>query len=327
MSLRNRCIPLDRPDQWRQALAGISHSFGHTWENCYAMSLTTGLPTYLYCFESDSVRIVCPITERRHAGVTDIAKPFGFSGFVGNGACPEFAASWKLFAREQGYVCGYLGLNPLLDYGGHFEPDEVFPYDTVHLLDLRLDSRSLWENLSSNRKRQLRGWEERSAGFIVDTTVLAEFFLANHRQFFQSRGAGQQYRFSDETLAFLFGLDRVLLVGAAGAGGVEAVSVFAWTDDVGEYLFNVSLPGGKDHGADLIWYGATRLRELGIPLFNLGGGSGGVGESKRRYGGRELPLRCIKQIYDHGRYARLCRELDIDPEERTGYFPAYHAAV
>jgi len=316
-------IPLDSAAAWKKALGGISHTFGHTWENCYAMHLTTGLATYLYCFESDDVRIVCPIAEREMDGYVDIVKPFGFSGFVGNGDSPELRHSWEEFARQRNYVCGYLGLNPIFDYSCHFKTEDVHRYDTVHILDLNLSIEELWTNMSTNRKRQLRDWDAIAENLEVGTPELRQFFLATYREFFSSKGAEQVYQFSEETLSYLFGLENVFLVGARISGKVEAVSVFAYTADAGDYLFNVSLPGGKDHTAALIWYGVNYLKSRNIPVLNLGGGGGGVGESKRRYGGSELPLQCIKQIYDRQTYRELCSHVQADPENVNGYFPAY----
>ena len=85
----------------------------------------------------------------------------------------------------------------------------------------------------------------------------------------------------------------------------------------------MSLPEGRDLTPYLIWYAVTYLKSLGIPLLNLGGGGGGIGESKRRYGGTQHPLRCIKQVYRPALYSRLCGERGADPTDLTGYFPAY----
>lgn len=323
MTVHQYCIPLEQPVEWVQALAGIEHSFGHTWENCFAMHLTTGHRTYLYCFEAAGVRIVCPIAEREYEGHLDVMKPFGFSGFVGNAGHPELHSRWKEFARQQGYVCGYLGLNPVFDCSGNFDPAEVFQYDTVHLLDLTRDLDELWSNLSTNRRRQLKDWNSILASLTVEKDELAAFFHAHHREFFCRKGAEQFYSFSQDTLSFLFSLDNVLLVGARNGDIIEAVSVFAHTPYAGEYLFNISLPGGKDHTAALIWYGVNELKSRQIPSLNLGGGGGGVGESKRRYGGRTFPLRCIKQVYAPKVYERLCQLAGACPDSASGYFPAY----
>ena len=237
------------------ALKGIKHSFGHTWENCYAMNLTTGFKTYLYCFESKNIRIICPIAERKFDGYIDILKPFGFSGFVANGDCPEFSHCWKKFNRQKDYICGYLGLNPIFDYSTLFDPNEICQYDTIYFLDLTLSLDELWANLSTNRKRQLRDWDNISSNLVLEKSTLTDFFLANYVDFFRRKDAAQFYFFSRDTLSFLFSLDNVLMVGASNSEKVEAVSVFTYTADVGEYLFNVSLPEGRHHSAALLWYG------------------------------------------------------------------------
>ena len=124
-------------------------------------------------------------------------------------------------------------------------------------------------------------------------------------------------------MSFLFDLDNVLIVGAPNSGQMEAVSVFTYTADVGEYLFNVSLPEGQNHTVALLWYGVNYLKSLQIPRLNLGGGGGGIGEFKRRFGGKELALKCLKQVYEPEIYKELCRRTNTNPNDRTGYFPAY----
>jgi hypothetical protein len=296
-------------------------------ENCYAMSLTTGFKTFLYCFESDNVRIVCPISEREYDGYIDIVKPFGFSGFVGNGDCSEFRYYWKEFARQRGYVCGYLGLNPIFDYSSHFDPDEVHQYDTVHVLDLTLSLDELWVNLNKNRKKQLKDWDAIRHDLSHEKPVLTDFFLAHYEDFFRRKGAEQFYFFSRETISFLLSLDNVMIAGAPNTENVAAVTVFAYTADVADDLFHVYLPTGKGHSAALIWQGVNHFKSLQIPLLNLGGGGGGMREYKRYFGGRELDLKCIKQSYDPDIYEKLCRRANADPNDRTGYFPPYRKGV
>ena len=154
--VRHQLIPLDSPDEWRDALAGIAHGFAHTWEHCYAMQLTTGFRTYLYCFEKEGIRIACPIVEREFEGSIDVVKPFGFSGFIGNGACSDFPQRWKGFARQRGYVCGYLGLDPVFEDSTYFEPTETYQHNNLHVLDLTPNYDELFANLHVNRRRQLK---------------------------------------------------------------------------------------------------------------------------------------------------------------------------
>ncbi|OGW53954.1 MAG: hypothetical protein A2Y81_03185 [Nitrospirae bacterium RBG_13_43_8] len=320
MAIEQRFIPLKSPLDWKEALRGIKHTFGHTWENCYAMQLTTGLRTYLYSFEKDDIRFVCPIAEREFGGYVDITKPFGFSGFVGNGSLPELSVHWREFVGERGYICGYLGLNPLFDYSSHFDSRDIFRYNTIYVLDLTMTDAELFAKLSTNRKRQLKDWDEISSTLVFQESSLKEFFFENYFDFLRRKNASPVYFLSVETLSYLFCLDNVILVGAKESGHVVAVSVFTYTADAAEYLFNVSVPKGRQHAAALVWYAVRYFKSLGIPIINLGGGSA---EFKRRFGSKELPIACLKQVYQPEVYRMLCRRVEVDANDMGGYFPAY----
>jgi hypothetical protein len=327
--VRHQLIPLDAPDEWRNALVGITHGFANTWEHCYAMHLTTGLKTYLYCYEEDSVRITCPIVEREFGGSIDIAKPFGFSGFAGNSACPDFAQHWREFARQRGYVCGYLGLDPLFGDSTYFEPTDAYQHNGLYILDLTPRYDELFANLHMNRKRQLRNWSDVVPSIVLDKRAVTDFFLSNYLDFMRAKNAPSFYYFSRETLAFLASLDNVLLVGAPDAASLESVSVFFYTPSGGEYFINISLPEGRHHAVTLLWYGANYLKSLDVPLLNLGGSSkenDGMAQFKERFGSKKIPLKSLKQVYAPDSYERICRQVGADPHDMTGYFPAYRAS-
>ena len=324
--IKQECIPIRFPSKWRESLDGIAHAFAHTWENCYAMQLTTGLDTYLYRFEAGDVRIICPLSERRFEDHVDIVTPFGFSGFVGNGNCAEFSHYWFDFVEQRGYVCGYIGLNPIFENATYFEPTAIHRYNEIYVLDLTLSSENLYAKLSTNRKRQLKHWDKVLPDIVLEKSALRDFFLDNYVTFFRRRNAARVYNFSEDTLSYLLNLDNVLLVGVQNAGKVEAVTVFAYTPYVGDFLFNVSLPEGQRHSAALLWYGVNYLKSLQIPLLNLGGGvrrDDGVAEFKQRFGGKRLALGCLKQVYRPEVYEELCRRANVDHTDITGYFPAY----
>ena len=321
--IKQYAVPVESSQEWKDALKGVPHAFGHTWEHCYAMYLTTRHPTYLYCYEEDDARIVCPIAEREYVGHTDILKPFGFSGFVGNADPARFRDHWSDFVRERGYVCGYLGLNPLFDLSSHFNPGDVHQYDTVHVLDLTMSLDALFSNLDRNRRRQLRHWDIVGKSLVFDRSELSDFFIGNYTEFIRQKNASSFYYFSDESLSFLTGLENVVLAGARESGRVVSVGLFAYTADAADALFYVTLPEGKKYYAALMWYGVTHLKSLGIPVLNLGGGGEFGTTYKARFGCRPLPLKCLKQVYDRTVYDSLCRRVNADPEDMSGYFPGY----
>jgi hypothetical protein len=324
--IRHDCIPLESPAAWKDALTGIKHAFAHTWESCYAMHLTTSFKTYLYCFEAGNIRIVCPLSERVLNGYVDIVTPYGFSGFVGNGDLPEFPFYWKEFVKKKGYVCGYISLNPVFENSTYFEADDACRSNSLYLLDLTLSQQELFSNLDGNRKRQLRAWERISAGLILDKPALSEFFLANYHGFIRGLKASSVYDFTKETLAFLCNLENIFMVGAGESGKIEAVSIFANTAYAGDYLFNVSLPEGRSHAAVLIWSGLQHMKAEEVPVLNVGGGlreDDSLAQFKQRFGAGKAPFKCLKQVYEPATYKALCRRANADPDNLSGYFPAY----
>ncbi len=319
-------IPLSNATAWRSALKAVPHAFGHTWESCYAMSLTTGMPTYLYQYAEGDTRIVCPIGERQYKGYTDIVTPYGFSGFTGNANCARFDEHWKAFARERDYVCGYIGLNPVFENASYLCMPECYAYNSLYVLDLTKPISQLFNRLSHNRKQQLRKFDKQQYDFVVDKPALKNFFVQNYSAFFESRGASAVYAFSSETMLSLIDTDAVFIVGITSKTGVEAVSVFAYTPHGAEYLFNVSLPQGRQHTTALIWFAVQHLQAMEVPFLNLGGGvseNDAIAQFKQFFGPQRYTLRCSKQVYQPDKYQSLCMATDKDPADRSGFFPAY----
>ncbi|MEJ2081491.1 MAG: hypothetical protein P8Y94_04790 [Acidobacteriota bacterium] len=155
--LKQQRIPINSPAEWKRAFIGVDHKFGHARENCHAMRLTTHFETCLYCFESNATRIICPIAEREYEGYVDIVKPSGFSGFVGTSVDAEYSGVWKECAAAQGYVCGYLAINPIFDWSAQFDPQDIYPHPDkdcgVYVWDVTVSSDKLFAGFSSNRRK------------------------------------------------------------------------------------------------------------------------------------------------------------------------------
>jgi len=316
-------IPLSNRKAWTTALQNVPHAFGHTWESCYAMNLTTGLDTYLYHLEDNEVHIVCPISEREYKGYIDIFTPYGFSGFISNSEYPGFPDLWDKFAQDKKYVCGYFALNSILS-NGRLPIEDTTSENWVYVLDLTLPLNQLYSNMSNNRKRQVKKHKDMLDTFSRDKLILKSFFLNNFHEFFKDRKAGLFSSLSLETLEYLVDLDNVVLIGIINEGKVEAVSVFAYTDYVAEYLFNISLPEGKSHTVPILWEGIKVLKKQEIPLLNLGGGlkkGDSLSEFKERFGGKKYPLSVLKQVYNKKVFGELCDDSDVNSNDH--YFPPY----
>jgi hypothetical protein len=317
-------IALAQPERWAEALAELPHGHAHTWGFCRAVQLTSALPTHLYRYERGSARVVCPLAEREVHGEVDVVSPYGFGGFATRGDRQGFADEWAEFARSRGWVCGYLALNPQFGDAAGFPADEVHAHTSLYVMDLRGNEDEVRARLSQNRRRQLR---DPPAGELVeDRDELTGFLLDNYADFFVRRGAGAATDLSRETMAAIVALDDVLIVGARG-DALESVALFGHTAHGGDYLFNVSVPGGEWHAVHLIWWAVERLRALGVESLNLGGGvrpGDDLAEFKRRFGAAELPLVSLRQVYRPDVYEELCRAAGVT-SARDGWFPPYRA--
>jgi hypothetical protein len=322
-------IPIADRTIWEGTLAGVRHAFAHTWANCHAMSLTSGDATYLCRFGSGDAKVVCPIAERRYGDYLDIYTPYGFSGFAGGAIVNgDFSRAWNEFVKEREYVCGYFSLHPCLDAMDRLQVEGTDEVGVSYVLDLAVSQERLFAALHENRRRQLAHFSARSEIFVHDKAELEAFVLANYEQFYRARHAAATYNFTPATFSALAARNEVLLVGAASHGQLQAVSMFAYTQSAGDYLFNVSVAEGRHHSAALIWFAAVKLQSLGVPTLNLGGGVrgyDGVARFKERFGGKTKPLRCAKQIYRRDVYGQLCRTAGVDPDRERRYFPAYRA--
>jgi hypothetical protein len=323
----HRRIALEAAAEWDRALEGLPHGFAHTWKHCHAVQLTTGLPTYLYCWERGSARVVCPLTERRFRGQADVVTPFGFNGFTGTADCAGFPDDWAEFTAGERYVCGYIGLNPVLRNDTCYARETAAAHNSVFVLDLRCTMDQLMDRVQPRRRTQLRAPLPPQTRIVWDRERLAAFFLATYPEFMRRAEAAPIYAFNEATLSSLCSQDTVLLVGAEVDGQLEAVLMFGYTAWVADYLFGVALPHGRHYSTRLLWCGVERLHDLGIPLLNLGGGArpnDGIAAFKRRFGAQELPLISLRQVYRPELFRALCLAAGVDPIGE-GYFPPYHA--
>jgi hypothetical protein len=319
----HRLIPLEEPEEWAQALAGVRHVFGHTWGSCGALSIG-GDPVSLYATEVGGARVACPLIEKTIGGLRDVATPYGFSGLTGTAPAPEFPAHWREFAAQRGYVAGYLAINPLFGDDTYADPATVTVANETYVLDLSQGIDGLWAGLSTNRRRQLRDWGP--GDYEADSEELAAFFVEHYPRTMERKEAAERHRFGAATLAALCELPDTFLLGARAEGRLESVSIFGHTPHAGDFLFNAALPGCAHHSVGLIWSAVHRMVDLGIPRLNLGGGMSpgdSLSDFKARFGAAPLPMRAVKAVYDPPAYEDLCRRHGADPGDRDGFFPAY----
>lgn len=328
--MKHKCISVDSPYEWNEELKGIKHSLAHTRDNCYAMKLTTGYNTYLYSYENDEIKIVCPVSEREYKGYTDIVTPYGFSGFAGNYDCQEFSDHWKEFVKEKKYVCGYISMNPLFENKTYFRKEDEYISTNLYFINLDLSLTELFENLDANRKKQLRDYRSIESKFVYDRKILSEFFIENYYDFLKRIKASAANYFSRETLEYFCSLENVFMVGTGRDKKIEAVYIFGHTQHAVDCLFNIAIPEGREYSPYLLWCGVKYFKKKKIPVMNLGGGikkDDNVALSKERFGAYKLPFVNLKQVYDKEVYNKLCSEIGSDSDDLSGYFPGYRKLV
>lgn len=320
-------IPLQAQDTWGEALRGIPHSFHHTWDYAHAMHRTTGYPTFLYCVRDATARIACPLVEREFAGYVDVATPSGLSGFVGTGSWSQFASHWQDFVHTREYVSGYVGLHPL------FVPPELGEdarqHNSIYVLDLDLGRERLLRRMDQNRRRQLRGWDERASRFVLDQDAISEFLVASYEPFMR-RVQARAPHLAAETLDLLCRCESCIAVGTPSSPGLDAVAVFAATPYAGDFVLNVATQDGRRRATDLLWYGVRALIDRKVPVLNLGGGAredDEIARAKQRWRPRRLPLLSLRQVYRPDAYAELCRLGGVNAAAAGDYFPAYRSPV
>jgi hypothetical protein len=283
----------------------------------------------LIAIDAPEARALCPVSERRFGGEPDAVTPYGMSGFAAAGDVPDLAARWRGLALERGWVCAYVAQNPLSGDASRFPASERHRHNSVFALDLTVGADRLWANLSANRRRQLRGWPELRDRLVTDHRRLSDFLVREFPGFMARRDAGPAYRMDPAGLERLCAMPGAFLVGAGDGDRLEAASLFAATPHAGDFVFNVSAPGGERHSVALIWYAVERMRAAGVPALNLGGGvrdGDALAEFKRRFGARRLPLESLRQVFRPGAYRRLCALAGTDPDRVDGFFPPYHGA-
>ncbi|PWU08275.1 MAG: hypothetical protein C5B51_08110 [Terriglobia bacterium] len=324
MSSYDRLIPLSQELDWHNALQGLPHAIGHTWDFWQAVHLTSGQDIYLYLLEEGDVRLICPFAERAYRESRDIVSLPGLSGFTGNGFSPVVMDRWTTWAREQRYVCAYIGQHPALLQTVSLKNYGAQKYSSAYLLDLTLPLEEIHHRMSETRKRDLRYAERNGVHVWINTPPVKRYFVTRFEETFRRRNGRTDHYLSEAARNFLSTQEGFLFLGA-GRAEIESATVFGFTPYAADGLFNVSSAPNTSFSTVLIWAAVQELKARKIPVLNLGGGlrpHDGLAEYKQYLGATARPLFCWKQIFDPVRFRELC-ELAGVPASDT-FFPPYH---
>lgn len=316
-------IDVSETDRWNRALENVPHSFAHTVDHCKAVHYNSGNRIFLFLFEKDDVKICCPLMERKWEESFDIAKPFGISGFTGNGSHPDFYETWLKFVDKSRYITGYTGLHPVFGDRSWFPQKNIYAHADIQLLNLKPSTNKLLSNMSAGRRRQLNKWNEVQKRLTNNRVDIQNFFLNHYQDFLDRKNAADFYYFSDRAMKSFFNSEKNIMVGAVEEDKVVSAAFFGYTNFLADYLFIFSLPKKNHYTASLIWYAILELKKIGVPLLNMGGGGSGVFEFKRRFGAYDLPMFSVKEVYNEQIYTHYLGQKLNDQIDHEGYFPAY----
>ena len=294
---------------------------GQSWGHAAGLA-AGGYAPKLAVVDAGGARMLLPFHERSFAGVTDIASLPSLSGVL---IQPDHAApllAWAGFARQQGWVAGYLQLSPLNDGLIVSPPDRIRAHNSLYVFDLA--HWNIARSVGISTRRSLRKGERAGARLVTDEARIASAFATLHSAT-RARN-GEPPAFGSKSLAAWFAAEGVLAFGAEVDGQIVAAQIGRGAGDWADLHLAGATAEGRPLQGWLIWQAAEWLRARGFRHLNIGGygvAGDGLHQMKARLGAVEHPLRAVLQVYDREVMARLCAETGTGPA--TDYFPPYRA--
>lgn len=300
-----------------RAMSGIP---SHSWSYAKAWS-HSGIDPRLALVSSGGGSLIIPYYERFWQGTIDICTVLSVSGAYAHPPLARLAESWSDFSRAQGWVAGYLQFGPESPRAGL---EDALEGNEVFLLDLTLPD--LLAPASQLIRRKVRRAAAEGATLVQDPEALTQALVRLYPQTMERVGASAAYSLPDEALQGIARASDVMMLGAGGPDGIEAVMAFPFTSRRAELFINAGTERGRDLNAWLLWQAMQRLATAGIEVLNLGGGvrkGDGLYRFKSMFGAASQPLRALHQIYDAETYSRLCAQAGAGPG--SAWFPPYRA--
>jgi len=336
--LEQALIPLADKSRWEEVLRGMSHGPAHCWAYNEALAKTHQQEVFLYAssnlnldqerenLSSDPFKAICPVVLRKKFNTRDVVTPYGFGGLVTQGHYPDFPKQWQTFYKQQNLICGYFALHPLFNHPqitNHAITQSASP---IYIIDLTLSVETLMSNMTKAHRYELRQWENSSVQIIDDKTIITEYLTPLYFETLNRVKANQVYHFNKETLHQLIHDEKTLALAAVIDKKIEAIILFIHTAYIADYFLNASTDTGRIHTRGLLWHGMQRLKEMGVPTLNLGGGikpNDSLDDFKRRFGGTLVNTKVLKQIFDESIFEELCTKTNTSLAS-THYFPPYY---
>ena len=316
-------ISLDERDRW-EAEHRRDGLPSQSWTYVDALR-AMGIEPALAVVRVGGARMLLPFFERSWGGATDIATTIGLSGASIVPSSPAPLALWREYARERGWVAGYLRLAASVAFEDEVPDVGLVPNRTVFLVDLV--GRDVLKASSEIVRRKVRRAARLGAVLVDDRDRLAERLRDLYPATMVRADAAAEYAFPAQALEQWARDPSSVVLGGSLGPSIEAVSVFCVAGRQAEYHVNASTERGRDLTAWLILSAVDRLVEAGVEVLNLGGAAkrpgDGVYQFKERFHGRPADIHAVRQIYDRDRYEELSRRAGL--ADSDSWFPAYRA--
>ena len=327
-----RCIPVSEARDWYAALDGLQYAFGHCQEYCHAMEISSKMPVFLLSATDGDRKLACPFSIReRRPGLSDLVSPYGFAGMISNFEVDQettFFVEWFDFCRDRGFVTAYVMQHPSFPLTGPVWREWKNDHHTLLLLDLALPEEQVWQHMHKTHRYEIRKQvKDANVHMVTDVDRMKDAVKRLYKQTLERVEAADVYRFPDNALDLIMNAPGGLLVGVEDQDGIQAVSLFLHTGGIAEYFLNASSDIGRMYSRTILWSAIVQLQKLMVNSLNMGGGVK-PGDSlemfKRRFGARAMNGQVLKIIFDREKYAWLCEQFGVQPDQR-GFFPPYWA--
>lgn len=331
--------------EWSATLAATAHDVYHLPEY---VSLSAkhdgGVPRALLAEDEQGRRLLLPLVIREiDGGRTDATSPYGYPGplVVGTGD-PGFVAEAMAESAQhlgtEGVVSAFVRLHPLLPVEGLGEPWTVVYHGETVVMDLSEPTEELWRQTRSSHRRHVNKAMRQDHVFQMDAGADDDpAFRDLYRATMARHQAASYYFFDDDYFDALreFLGDRYHIATVRIDGVVAAAALFTETCGFVEFL----LSGHDDTYARsaptifLIHGARSWAKAKGYRWLHLGGGFGaradGLFGFKAGFSGATRPYHTMRIVLDPGAYRELSAEAgaDVDPEDTSGYFPAYRLSA
>ena len=286
--------------------------------------------------ENDNI-LLFPYIKREFAeGYFDLETPYGYGGPVSNSNDPDFiknaVRAFDIFARENSIFAGLIRFHPLLDNYKLFVSRYKLAFDRKTVaMDLGKPREAIWKDQIHSKHRNvivkaqrldLRYYADEEMAYLEDfkdiyAKAMARlnadsFYFFSDRYFDNIKKDLNKYAF----LGLVFYKDTII-----------AADLFFKYARYGHYHLSGTLEDFKKYNPNnfLIYKTALYLKEQGVGIFHLGGGSSSDPKNslykfKKRFSRDDNSFYIGKLIFNEEKYREVCADWEKQfPEKKERY--------